>query len=394
MDIQQEKSNLLLLKEIDGFQNVEENIQLLINRVKIDNVPLSEIFTMISEKIENKIDITNMLAVGFFNCGIYENVIPTLQLALDYDPLQTDTLINLSEILDIFGETELALQYIRKIINPSKEVREIEARLASLYKPKKSISEDIVTLEQNDVFFTGERLVINQHVKENYNSIMEEHLQRYELACKYVNNKLVLDAACGAGYGSKMLQQAGATHVTGVDIDNESLENARKVYAENNISYMYGDVNKLNMGDRSVDVIVSFETIEHIDSGANWIKESARILKDEGIFLVSTPNRKITNPGTYYVEQPLNPHHRFEYGVSEFVGELLKEYDLIEIYGQNFTNDNMNYYSKIMREVRQLNINNLSYPNSIPHGSALMPLGEIKDAEPMYLVAVCRKKKK
>ncbi|MFD2879732.1 class I SAM-dependent methyltransferase [Paenibacillus rhizoplanae] len=104
-------------------------------------------------------------------------------------------------------------------------------------------------------------------------------MNRYRLAQKFVKDKRVLDAACGAGYGSKMLQVAGASHVLGVDIDEASLTNARKTYGHDQIDYAYGNVNKLELEDNSFDVVVSFETIEHIDDGSVWIKESARLFK-------------------------------------------------------------------------------------------------------------------
>lgn len=178
----------------------------------------------------------------------------------------------------------------------------------------------VLDINQNDVHFTGERILINDFVKLNYGVALEEHLCRYRFSQKFVKNKRVLDAACGAGFGSKMLQAAGASHVLGIDIDEACLENARKTYGHDQISYTYGNVNKLELEDKSFDIIVSFETIEHIDDGSVWIKESARLLKDDGFFIVSTPNRNLSNAGAYFVEKPLNHYHKYEYTIVEFVG--------------------------------------------------------------------------
>ncbi|MEC0093645.1 methyltransferase domain-containing protein [Paenibacillus macquariensis] len=382
-----------LLQEIDKSVNLVENSQQLIDELQENKFTINEVFMIISDEIGNKIDVLNFLAVSAFNEGSYDFIIPFLQKALEYDPLDKGTLKNLGEVLDLFGETEMALEYVSKIEDQSQDILELIEKLKISNESKKSISEEILSIEQNDVPFTGERLVINQQVKNNFNDVLEEHMVRYELACKYVKGKLVLDAACGAGYGSKMLQKAGASFVIGVDVDEESLENARGVYAADNISFRYGDVNGLSLEDKSVDVVVSFETIEHIDKGSEWIKESARVLKDDGIFLVSTPNRMVTNPGLYYEEQPLNPHHRFEYGIIEFIGELLKEYELLELYGQSYIQDNVSYYNQVMRQARGINSEFLPSQILQQENHALLSLGEVKDAQPMYVVAVCKKKK-
>ncbi|MEJ9163401.1 hypothetical protein, partial [Paenibacillus graminis] len=90
----------------------------------------------------------------------------------------------------------------------------------------------------------------------------------------------------------------------------------------------------------------------------------------------------------------MNFHHRFEYGVGEFVGELLKEYNILELYGQTFLDDKITYYSTVMREVRHLDRNALPYQNPVQKDHMLVSLGDIKDAEPMYVVAVCEKNSK
>ena len=229
-------------------------------------------------------------------------------------------------------------------------------------------------------------------MKERHNNVLEEHLERYKLASKFVKNLKVLDAACGAGYGTKMLELAGAAAVTGIDISEESLKNARETYFGDSITFEYGDVNQLTIPSESFDVVVSFETIEHIDVGSKWIEESSRVLKEGGIFIVSTPNRDITNPGSYHEEQPLNIFHKYEYNTNEFIGELLMKYDIIELYGQTFINDKDIPYTNIMRQLRKKDVNYIPKNTRKVTDHGLIPLGEIKNSQPMYLVAVCRKK--
>lgn len=251
---------------------------------------------------------------------------------------------------------------------------------------------DILNVEQNDVTFTGERIVINKDVKGNYGNILEEHVNRYKLACQYVKDKVVLDAACGAGYGSKMLHTAGAKHVLGVDIAEDCLLNARKTYATGNIEFAFGDVNRLELADASFDVVVSFETIEHIENGAIWIREAARLLKEKGIFIVSTPNRAVSNPGYYFVEKPRNHYHQYEYTTVELVGELLQQFELLELYGQTFSLEYGAVPTQLIRQAWQLPAAFTPYANRFMDQHELVPLGEVKDMNPLYVVAVCRKK--
>ncbi|WP_163852958.1 methyltransferase domain-containing protein [Paenibacillus elgii] len=379
-----------LLYEIDNELHKPDIALELINRTHNDE-ELERLTKIIVEKSVNKVDIFNALAVTFYQQSRYEFIIPLLQSALQIEPFHKNTLINLAEFLAELGEIDMAFGYINQIQDKSEDVVQLLNKLYSL-KGQEKPEDNIVDIEQNDVSFTGERIVINQEVKNKYNNVLEEHLQRYQLACQFVKDKIVLDAACGAGYGSKMMQSAGAKFVLGVDISEESLQNALKTYGGSNVDFIYGDVNKLPFENESFDIVVSFETIEHVESGSKWIEESSRVLKEDGLFLVSTPNRMISNPGLYFVEQPVNPYHKYEYTASEFIGELLKKYDLLQIYGQTFTPDYSTYHTLVARRARNLN------PSIIPrlnltYGHKLVSLGDVKDMQPEYLVAVCRKKR-
>lgn len=251
---------------------------------------------------------------------------------------------------------------------------------------------DQLLKEQNDVVFSGERLVINSQVKEQYADVYEEHLYRYELACKYVAGLRVLDAACGAGYGSALLKRAGASEVVGVDVDNRSISLAQRDYGGEGIHFETGDVLKLPFADETFDAVISFETIEHVEKGAAWIRESARVLKPDGLFMVSTPNRSVTNPPLYFEEQPFNEYHRFEYRTSELVGDLLLDYDIEAMFGQNPIDDSRLLSMNWLREKVGLPLGRTSEHLVTASGHEPLPLHLFKSCDPMYVIAVCRKK--
>ena len=139
--------------------------------------------------------------------------------------------------------------------------------------------------------FTGERFIPDHELD---SEITIEHLQRYEAVKKLVKGKIVLDASSGEGYGSALLAKE-AKEVYGLDISKEAIENAKGKYKRTNLQYIEGSVTDIPLADKSLDMVISFETIEHIDEVAQnaFIKEIKRVLKDDGMLVISTPNKRI-----------------------------------------------------------------------------------------------------
>src|SRR5512140_990226 len=105
--------------------------------------------------------------------------------------------------------------------------------------------------------FTGERFVPGTR-----GEIWMEHWHRYHFASRWVAGKRVLDIACGEGYGSALLARR-AQSVLGVDVSPESIAHAQKAYASlANASFVNGSCNAIPAGDASIDVAISFETLE------------------------------------------------------------------------------------------------------------------------------------
>ena len=138
----------------------------------------------------------------------------------------------------------------------------------------------------DDLAFTGERFIPGVH-----GPIWIEHWHRYHFAAGFAAGKRVLDIACGAGYGSALLAR-GAAHVTGVDIAEEAVAHARRAYASiGNLAFRQGSCTAIPLADASVDLAVSFETIEHITGQEAFLGELARVLAPEGVLLLSSPDK-------------------------------------------------------------------------------------------------------
>src|SRR5258708_15934922 len=89
-----------------------------------------------------------------------------------------------------------------------------------------------------------------------------EHLHRYRFAGQFLADKEVLDIACGEGYGSALLAKV-ARNVIGVDVAQQAIDHARGKYGAANLEFRVGSCARIPLEDKSVDVVVSFETIEH-----------------------------------------------------------------------------------------------------------------------------------
>lgn len=158
-----------------------------------------------------------------------------------------------------------------------------------------------------------------------------EHLGRYEFASQFVRGMRVLDVACGAGYGAQILCGAGASTYVGVDISSEALRLAETRYkVSENISFVLGDACTLDgIGDSTIDVAVSFETIEHLPDPRRFLARIRDTLVPGGILIISTPNRALSNPAGALTSKPPNPFHIREWTTAEFT-RLLSGFFIVE----------------------------------------------------------------
>lgn len=174
--------------------------------------------------------------------------------------------------------------------------------------------------------WTGERLETFIYSRDAI-----EHLHRYAIVSDYIKDKIVLDIACGEGYGSNILAEK-AKQVYGVDIDNETINTAKKKYKKHNLQYSTGDASKIPFDDGSIDVVVSFETIEHHEHHNEMMSEIKRVLRPNGIVIISTPDKY------YYSDLPKfqNKFHVKELYKEEFLSLIEKYFSNKQILTQEY----------------------------------------------------------
>lgn len=158
-----------------------------------------------------------------------------------------------------------------------------------------------------------------------------EHKQRYEWAAKYCREKRVLDVACGIGYGSAILAQRGAGYVVGVDISPEAIAFGAREYQVRNAFLASGDACKLPFADSRFDVVVSFETIEHLPDPERLLAEISRVLRPGGLCICSSPNRDFVS---WSGQTESNPFHLSEMSYMEFDQLFGRYFDTSERFSQ------------------------------------------------------------
>lgn len=172
--------------------------------------------------------------------------------------------------------------------------------------------------------WTGERFVPSIQ-----GEIALEHLHRYALAQLLASGKRVLDIACGEGYGSHLLAEK-AMSVVGIDLDATAIAHAQEKYSLHNLKFLQGDCSSLPLNNGSVDLVVSFETLEHHAEHEAMMTELRRVLSPTGVLLISTPDRRHYSDERNYV----NPFHVRELYADEFRQLILRHFPHADFYGQ------------------------------------------------------------
>lgn len=153
-------------------------------------------------------------------------------------------------------------------------------------------------------------------------------IERYNFAANFIKSSdLILEAASGFGYGAAYFHDK-CKKVYALDLAKENIKFGEDSYDFDNISWITGDVTKLPFEDNQFDIYTSFETLEHLslDLVEAYFNEAVRVLNENGIMILSTPNKE----GRKNIN---NPFHVKEYNFSEF-NKILKMYF-----------SNVNYYS-------------------------------------------------
>ena len=158
----------------------------------------------------------------------------------------------------------------------------------------------------------------------------DEHLARYRFATQQLHPGRILDMACGTGYGTDLLANIDGAWVIGADVDVQSVCMAKAEYRESRFSVASGTA--LPFHDNVFQSIISLETIEHIQDDEGYLQELARVLADDGVCLISTPNRAYSES-----RHIINPYHVREYLADELCDLLERYFHVVKLNYQGFS---------------------------------------------------------
>ncbi|HEY0807551.1 MAG TPA: class I SAM-dependent methyltransferase [Pseudonocardiaceae bacterium] len=165
---------------------------------------------------------------------------------------------------------------------------------------------------------TGERTVPGIP-EENY--WFRRHEAAYVALAQHCADALVLEAGCGEGYGADLLATV-ARRVIAVDYDEPATHHIQARYPA--VDVLRANLAVLPIQSATIDVVASFQVIEHLWHQEGFLAECFRVLKPGGRLLVTTPNRRTFSPGR---DTPLNPYHTRELAADE-LADLLIGFDV------------------------------------------------------------------
>jgi SAM-dependent methyltransferase len=174
--------------------------------------------------------------------------------------------------------------------------------------------------------------------------------------------------ACGEGYGAALMAAAGATAVVGADLDEATVEHAR---SRHGIEAGVADVRELPFEDGAFELVVSFETIEHVEEPERALRELARVAGVDGLVVISTPNSR-----RYLVE---NEFHAREFDHDEFVDLLEARFPAVRLLYQH------NWMTSAVLDEQAMHEQGGARPMPIE----LAKVRAVEPGDELYLVAIC-----
>jgi ubiquinone/menaquinone biosynthesis C-methylase UbiE len=184
---------------------------------------------------------------------------------------------------------------------------------------------------------------------------VERMCQRYYWAKNYCLDKDVLEVACGAGQGLGYLKKFSKS-IEGGDYSDEILKTPIEYYG-NTISIKQFDAHSLPYGDKSKDVIIIFESIYYLKSFDTFLKECKRVLRKDGILLITTANKDLFdfNPSPFTYKY---------YGVSE-LSNILGSNNFDSQFFGDVSTKKISLRQKILRPIKKIAVKLNIVPKSM-----------------------------
>ena len=157
--------------------------------------------------------------------------------------------------------------------------------------------------------WTGERLV--PRVMKKDRAVVKEHFARYNWVLQFCKNKIVLDAASGSGYGINLISSV-ASEAIGLDVALDAIKYSREKYTKPRFG-----ICDLEKGYTiKSDIVISFETIEHLSDPNEFLASVKKNCRETFIFSIP-----VNLPGEF---------HKVVYSIEEIKALISKHFDNVE----------------------------------------------------------------
>jgi 2-polyprenyl-3-methyl-5-hydroxy-6-metoxy-1,4-benzoquinol methylase len=195
---------------------------------------------------------------------------------------------------------------------------------------------------------TAERV---SHIDISDNYVYQRSVLAYHEAAKLISGR-VLEIGTGSGYGVEIIAP-NALEFTTIDKFESTIDKSKFT----NVKFLQMNVPPLqDIPDCYFDFVISFQVIEHIVKDKTFVKEICRVLKSNGKFIVSTPNKTMSITR--------NPWHVREYTISEFENLLTADFNSVDKRGVFGNEKIMKYYNenkKSVQRIMRFDILNMQY---------------------------------
>ena len=187
-------------------------------------------------------------------------------------------------------------------------------------------------VSQNDLFQEQKKIERTLEAKAEISRWYKSFLQYtplhfYRLGKEFVKGKKVLDLECGKGHGSFLLAE-DAGSVIALDENERSIRYASSHFLKENLAFRKGSLSDQSREDQALfDVIIWFRSMSNITELEKQLPMIHRFLKEDGIFLVSLPNKRNDLSSLNY---PLG----YRSSLNEFKSLLNKYFEYTLMYGQ------------------------------------------------------------
>lgn len=162
--------------------------------------------------------------------------------------------------------------------------------------------------------------------------LLMSHLCAYRIAARLARKKRMLEIGCGTGYGAFYLAHH-AREVVAIDLDPAEIEQAERLFQRDNIRFLPAQGARLAFPDESFECVGTFQVIEHIPEPElhTFVREIARVLTPDGVFVVSTLNLDHNRKGKADYVKP--SFHEKEFTPAEFRMLLQSVFPVVEVFG-------------------------------------------------------------